>query len=110
MLIILTLYLVLTWLIFAKLKLVRWGWVSGAIAVVGGAFILAVFLAMFNYLTPSGSFTIASRVVEVTPNVSGQVTDIPVIPNKPVKKGTVLFQIDRTPFQYKVNQLEAGLA
>ena len=75
MLIILTLYAVLVWLIFSKLKLVRWGWVSGTVAVLGGAFILAVFLAMFNYLTPSGSFTVVSRVTEVMPNVSGQVID-----------------------------------
>src|SRR5262249_55254100 len=92
-----------------RFKLVKWGWMSGTIAVAGGVFILAVFLAMFNYLTPSGSFTIASRVVEVTPNVSGQVIAIPVKANEPLKKGTVLFQIDPTPFQYKVKQLEAAL-
>jgi hypothetical protein len=65
MLIIFTLYLVLVWLVFAKLKLLKWGWVSGAVTLVGGAFILAVFLAMFNYLTPSGSFVVTSRVMEV---------------------------------------------
>jgi hypothetical protein len=37
MLIILTLYIVLVWLLFWKLKLVKWGWVSGAIAVLVGA-------------------------------------------------------------------------
>jgi multidrug resistance efflux pump len=109
MLTILAIYVVLVWLIFAKLKLVRWGWVSGTVAVLGGAFILAVFLAMFNYLTPSGSFTVVSRVVEVTPNVSGQVTEIPVKPNEPVKAGAVLFQIDPAPFRFKVSQLEAAL-
>ncbi|WP_213288797.1 HlyD family secretion protein [Bradyrhizobium sp. sGM-13] len=110
MLIILTLYLVLVWLIFSKLKLVRWGWASGTVAVLIGAFILAVFLAMFNYLTPSGSFVVISRVVEVAPNVSGQVTAIPVQTNVPVKAGTVLFNIDPAPFKYKVDQLEASLA
>jgi multidrug resistance efflux pump len=110
MLIILTLYLVLLWLIFSKLKLVRWGWVSGSAAVLIGAFILAVFMAMFNYLTPSGSFVVISRVVEVAPNVSGQVTEIPVQTNVPVKTGTTLFKIDAAPFQYKVDQLEASLA
>src|SRR5213593_3157111 len=109
MLIILSLYLVLLWLVFSKLKLVKWGWASGTVAVLGGAFILAVFLAMFNYLTPSGSFTIVSRVVEVTPNVSGEVISIPVKTNVPVKAGTVLFEIDQAPFQAKVNQLEASL-
>ena len=69
-----------------------------------------MFLALFNYLTPSGSFTIVSRVTEVTPNVSGQVIAIPVKPNEPVKSGTVLFRIDPAPFQYKVAQLKASLA
>jgi multidrug resistance efflux pump len=110
MLIILTLYIILVWLIFSKLKLVKWGWGAGTATVLVGAFILAVFMAMFNYLTPLGSFVIGSRVIEVTPNVSGQVVEIPVKPNEPVKAGTVLFQIDPAPFQYKVNQLEASLA
>ena len=48
MLIILTVYLVLVWLVFSRLKLIRWGWVSGSLAVLIGAFILAVFMAMFN--------------------------------------------------------------
>lgn len=110
MLIILTIYLVLTWVVFSKLKLVRWGWASGTVTVFIGGFILAVFLALFNYLTPSGNFTVVSRVIEVTPNVSGQVTAIPVKPNVPVKAGTVLFKIDPAPFEYKVKQLEASLA
>jgi multidrug resistance efflux pump len=109
MVIIAVLYLVLVWLVFSKLKLVRWGWVSGTVAGLLGAFILAVFLALLNYLTPSGSVTVVSRVVEVTPNVSGQVVAIPVKPNVPVKAGSVLFQIDPAPFQYKVRQLAASL-
>jgi multidrug resistance efflux pump len=110
MLIILALYIVLAWLVFSRLKLVRWGWISGTIAMLGGVFILLVFLAMFNHLTPSGNFVVVARVIEVTPNVSGQVTAIPVKPNEPVKAGAVLFQIDLAPFQFKVTQLEAALA
>jgi hypothetical protein len=59
-LIILCSYAFLVWLLFSKLKLVKWGWGSGTFAVLIGAFILAVFLAMFNYLTPSGSFVVAA--------------------------------------------------
>ncbi|MGL9623930.1 biotin/lipoyl-binding protein [Bradyrhizobium sp. U531] len=110
MFIILGLYLVLVWLTFSKLKLLRWGWTSGTLVVLAGALILAVFLALFNYLTPSGSFVVVSRVVEVAPNVSGQVIAIPVQPNVTVKAGAKLFQIDPAPFQYKVAQLEASLA
>src|SRR5882724_6904739 len=110
MIIILCLYVVALWLVFSKYKLARWGWLSGTVAVVVGGFILAIFLALFNYLTPSGRLTVTGRVVEVTPNVTGQIVAIPVKPNVPVKQNDVLFQIDPAPFQYKVAQLQASLA
>jgi len=110
MVIILCLYLVALWIVFSKFRLVRWGWVSGTISLLIGGFILATFLALFNYLTPSGRVTVTGRVVEVTPNVTGQIVAIPVKPNMPVKKDDVLFQIDPAPFQYKVKQLQASLA
>jgi multidrug resistance efflux pump len=109
MLFILALYLTAVWIVFSKMKLISWGWVSGAVTVFIGVFILAVFLAFFNFLTPSGRITVVSRVVEVMPNVSGEVTAIAVKPNVPVKTGTVLFQIDQSPFRSKVTQLEAAL-
>jgi len=110
MIIILCLYVVALWAVFSKFKLVRWGWLSGTVSLLIGGFILATFLALFNYLTPSGRVTVTGRVVEVTPNVTGQIVAIPVKPNVPVKKDDVLFQIDPAPFQYKVAQLQASLA
>jgi multidrug resistance efflux pump len=110
MVIILCLYVVALWLVFSKFRLVKWGWLSGTISLLIGGFILATFLALFNYLTPSGRVTVTGRVVEVTPNVTGQIVAIPVKPNVPVKKDDVLFQIDPAPFQYKVRQLQASLA
>src|SRR6266576_3868993 len=110
MLIILCLYIGALWAVFGRFKLMRWGWLSGTLSILIGAFILAVFLALFNYLTPSGRVTVAGRVVEVTPNVTGQIIAIPVKPNVPVKTGDVLFQIGPAPFQYKVSQLQASLA
>jgi len=108
-LIILCLYVVALWLVFSKFKLVRWGWLSGTVSILIGAFILATFLALFNYLTPSGKVTVTGRVVEVTPNVTGQIVAIPVKPNVPVKAGDILFQIDPAPYQFKVAQLQASL-
>src|SRR5712672_2946768 len=110
MVIILCLYIAALWAIFSRFKLVRWGWLSGTVSVLVGVFILATFLALFNYLTPSGRVTVTGRVVEVTPNVTGQIVAIPVKPNVPVKANDVLFQIDPAPFQYKVSQLQASLA
>jgi multidrug resistance efflux pump len=110
MLIILGLYLLVVWLVFSKLRLIKWGWATGSATALVGALILAVFLAMFNYLTPSGSLTVISRVVEVIPNVSGQIVAIPVKTNVPVKAGATLIQIEQAPFQATVTQLEASLA
>lgn len=110
MLIILCLYIVALWAVFSKFKLVRWGWFSGTVSALVGVFILAVFLALLNYLTPSGRVTVTGRVVEVTPNVTGQIVSIPVKTNVKVKADTALLQIDPTPFQYKVSQLQASLA
>ncbi|MCC8975885.1 HlyD family secretion protein [Bradyrhizobium brasilense] len=110
MLIILCLYLIAIWVIFSRFKLIRWGWASGTATVLLGALILATFLALFNYLTPSGRLTVTGRVVQVTPNVSGQIVAIPVKSNVLVGAGDVLFQIDPAPFKYKVAQLEASLA
>ena len=110
MIIILCLYIAGLWVVFSKFKLVRWGWLSGTVSVLAGALILAIFLGLFNYLTPSGRVTVTGKVVEVTPNVTGQIISIPVNPNVPVKKGDVLFLIDQAPFQYKVTQLQASLA
>lgn len=45
MVIIFVLYVLLVWLLFSKVKLVKWGWTSGAIVI--GAF-------MFNSLTLGG--------------------------------------------------------
>src|SRR3977135_344817 len=110
MVIILCLYIAALWAIFSRFKLVRWGWLSATVSVLVGVFILATFLALFNYLTPSGRVTVTGRVVEVTPNVTGQIVAIPVTPTGPVKATDVLFQIDPAPFQYKVTQLQASLA
>lgn len=50
-----------------------------------------------------------SRVVEMTPNVSGQITVISVKPNELVKANTVLFKIDPAPYDAQVRAVEAQL-
>ena len=110
MIIILALYLVLVWLLFFKLKLVRLSWLSGTLAGVIGAVILAVFVALLANLTPSGRFAVNAPVVTITPNVSGQVIALPIQPNVPLKTGAVLFQIDPValPVQGQANRGAVG--
>jgi RND family efflux transporter MFP subunit len=40
------------------------------------------------------------------PNVRGEVVDVPVVPNTELARGDVLFQIDPTPYEFAVRQLE----
>jgi multidrug resistance efflux pump len=110
MLIIAFLYIGAAWLLFFRFKLLPWNWPWRIVTVLLGCFILAVFLALLNTLTPSGRIAVVGRVVEVTPNVAGTVTSIPVEPNVLVKAGTILFQIDPAPYEAKVKQLQAAAA
>jgi multidrug resistance efflux pump len=48
-------------------------------------------------------------VVSIVPQVRGQVIEVPVEPNRPVKKGAVLFRMDPTPYELHVKSLEASL-
>jgi multidrug resistance efflux pump len=53
---------------------------------------------------------VSRYVVQLVPYVKGQVISIPAKPNVPLKKGDVLYEIDPTPYQYAVSQVEAQLA
>ena len=57
----------------------------------------------------AGDVQVFNYVVEIIPNVSGEVTEVPVEGGAPIEKGDVLFQIDRRPFQAEVDRLEAAL-
>lgn len=110
MLIVLGLYALLIWLVFFRFKWLPLNWTFGSLAALVGVGIALVFIGLLNALTPSGRFEVIGKVVEVTPNVAGQVTAIPVERNVVVKAGMTLFQIDRAPYEYKVGQLKAAVA
>jgi multidrug resistance efflux pump len=109
MVMIATLYAILVWLLFSKLKWVRWGWGTGTATIVIGVLVCATFVGFLSYLVPTGRVTVISRVVEVTPNVSGQITEMSVQPNRLVKADTILFRIDATPYEAQVRAIEAQL-
>lgn len=76
------------------------------------AWMLLLFVVLFlpmQWGAPGGSVNVYQYVVEVIPNVSGEVIEVPVEPLKTVQPGDVLFKIDPVPFQAKVDQLEAEL-
>jgi multidrug resistance efflux pump len=73
---------------------------------------LLLFVVLFipmQWGAPSGTVKMYSAVVEVIPNVSGEVEEITARPLEPMQEGDLLFRIERTPFEARVEQLEADL-
>ncbi|ARD45818.1 HlyD family secretion protein [Colwellia sp. PAMC 21821] len=72
--------------------------------------ILVLLYALSDAYTPSSSRGIVSaNVVELSPRVSGEVTQIHVIDDAIVDAGTALFTIDVYPYELAVRQAEANL-
>jgi RND family efflux transporter MFP subunit len=58
---------------------------------------------------PQGPSVVVRNSVQIVPNVAGEVTEVPVEPNKPLKAGAVLFKIDPVPYQAQVDSIGAQL-
>jgi multidrug resistance efflux pump len=109
-LILLIIYSVIVWLIFFKFKLLPWNITSQVIVVTIPIFALTVLILFMNIVCPSSSDVRAQNyVIPVVPDVTGQVTEVPIEPNRPIKKGDVLFKIDPVPFEAAVKAAEATL-
>jgi multidrug resistance efflux pump len=58
---------------------------------------------------PQGPALVIRNSVAIVPDVAGEVIDVPVQPNTPLKAGDILFRIDPVPFQSQVDGIEAQL-
>jgi multidrug resistance efflux pump len=109
-LILLIIYSVIVWLIFFKFKLLPWNITSQVIVVTIPIFALTVLILFMNIVAPSSSDVRAQNyVIPIVPRVTGQVTEVPIEPNRPIKRGDVLFKIDPVPFEAAANAAEATL-
>jgi multidrug resistance efflux pump len=76
---------------------------------------LVLLVTMFALLipmgwgAPQGSALVVRNAVSIVPSVAGEVTEVPVVANVPLKAGDVLFKIDPTPYQAQVKAIEAQL-
>jgi multidrug resistance efflux pump len=109
-LILLIIYSVIVWLIFFKFKLLPWNITSQVIVVTIPIFALTVLILFMNIVAPSSSDVRAQNyVIPIVPRVTGQVTEVPIEPNRPIRRGDVLFKIDPVPFEAAANAAEATL-
>ena len=108
---ILAIYAFIVWLLFIKLKWLPWNTQTQVVVVVIPVVGLTTLIMLLNIFAPSSAdVRVIKYVVQVIPQVRGRVTEVPVEPNVRVRKGTVLFRIDPTPFEIEVRVLEAQLA
>ena len=58
---------------------------------------------------PQGDVLVLRNSVAIVPDVAGEVIDVPVQANVPLKAGDILFRIDPTPYKSQVDTLHAQL-
>ena len=69
---------------------------------------LGLFIPM-GWGAPQGPALVVRNSVAVVPSVAGEVIDVPVEANKPLKAGDTLFRIDPVPYDAQVKAIEAQL-
>jgi multidrug resistance efflux pump len=62
-----------------------------------------------NWGAPQGAALVVRNSVAIVPSVAGEVTEVPVTANAPLRSGDVLFQIDPTPYDAQVRAIQAQL-
>jgi multidrug resistance efflux pump len=109
--ILLGIYSFFVWLIFFKFKWLPWNIVSQVIVITLPIIGLTATILFLNIVAPSSSdVRVINYVVQVVPRVTGRVIEVPVEPNRPVKKGDVLFKIDPVPFEIELQAAQARVA
>ncbi len=80
------------------------------LAVTGGTILLIVALWRAYMLAPwTRDGRVGADVVQVMPDVSGRVAEVRIVDNQRVRRGDILYVIDRARFALAVDAAEAGL-
>ena len=106
--VLLNVYLALLF-ILVKLKIVPFNlfWkVSPVIVLL--LLLIGLFIPM-NWGAPQGPSLVVRNSVAIVPDVAGEVIDVPVKANAPLRAGDELFRIDPTPYEAQVKAIEAQL-
>src|SRR4051812_28065536 len=107
----LAIYSAIVWFVFIKMKWLPWNTGTQVTVVIIPIVGIAALILSLNVVAPSSAdVRVFKYVVNIVPQVKGRVIEVPVEPNRLVKKGDVLFRIDPTPYELAVRALEAQLA
>ena len=110
MVFIIGLYFALVYLVFFKFRWLPLNTVTKTIIVGLGVFIFLSVLTALRTLTPTTiQGAVTTRIVEIAPQVSGRINKVLIQKSVIVEPGTVLFTIDPTTYQARVDEIEAQL-
>src|ERR1700730_11384512 len=83
----------------------KWiGRTIGIVVVVAALVALAIVIAETNRYPRTDDANVRANFIELAPEVSGRLVELPVKDNAFVKKGGLLFVIDERPYQYALRQ------
>jgi multidrug resistance efflux pump len=104
-------YSFFVWLIFFKFKWLPWTTTSQVTVAVIPIVGLTVLILCLNVFAPSSAdVRVFKYTIPIVSQVRGRVVEVPVEEgNRLVNKGDVLFRVDPTPYQLKVDALMAQL-
>jgi multidrug resistance efflux pump len=104
-------YSFFVWLIFIKFKWLPWTTPWKVTVVIIPVVGLTALILVLNVVAPStNDVRVFKYTVQVIPQVRGRVIEVPVEPNRLVKKGELLFRIDPTQYQNELAVAKATLA
>ena len=99
-------YLVLLFLL-VHFGIVRFNLFWKASPVIVMVLLLFGLLIPMGWGAPQGNALVVRNAVAIVPDVAGEVTDVPVVANVPLRSGDVLFKIDPTPYAAQVKAIDA---
>ncbi|MFT4274180.1 MAG: HlyD family secretion protein [Pantoea sp.] len=109
LLIILT-YVAFAWAIFKLFKIPINKWTVPT-AALGGVFLVGALILLMNYNHPYTALAQKAVIsIPITPQVTGIVKEVTNKTNTEIKKGEMLFRLDSTRYQARVDRLKADLA
>src|SRR5947207_3675616 len=106
--ILLGIYGFFVWLIFYKFKWLPMNFTAAVITITLPIVAMMALFLLLNIAAPATDDVRAMNyVIPVVPRITGQVTEVTIQPNRPIKKGDVLFKIDPMPYEPDVHATHA---
>src|SRR6266513_2556864 len=108
--ILLGIYGFFVWLIFYKFKWLPMNFTAAVITITLPIVAMMALFLLLNIAAPATDDVRAMNyVIPIVPRITGQVTEVPIQPNRPINTGDVLFKLDHVPFEAAVKAAEATL-